>query len=156
MRKKLSNMFIILILIISSFSIVTSSENKVSTKNVNEPQNDGIEVFMSCFIDASGEIARIDWPAIIKMPNMWKTTWFRPFKDDRAVATYWQLVFDSKSEIRIYSEENGELLWQHDGSDYPQIRIFGFYGTYIPSSSYGESLHVSIRGNVLLLWIKLR
>jgi len=144
-------------LLIPATGKIAVAINSTATKivNSNKTTNNNSNFFSRCFIEASGDISNVDWPRIIGS-NMWKMTWFRPFNDDRAIVSYWQLVFDSSSEIRIYSEENGELLWEHDGNGHPQIRILGYYGIYVPSNSDESSLHVSINGKALLLLMHIR
>jgi hypothetical protein len=126
--------------------------------NSSETNNIGLgyrDLFTSCYIEAEGEIAKIDWPAIIKMPNMWKTFWFRPFNDNRALVSYWSIVLDCDSDVKIYDEENGNILWDHQGSEYPQLKIFGYSGIYIPKS-IDNSLHVSLSGNALVVLTIMR
>jgi hypothetical protein len=132
--------------------------NSIETNNENLTNNIGLgnwDLFTSCYIEAEGEIAKIDWPAIIKMPNMWKTFWFRPFNDNRALISYWMLVLDFDSNVKIYDEENGNILWDHQGSEYPQLKIFGYSGDYIPKSME-DSLHVSLNGKALVVLTNLR
>ena len=127
-------------------------DDKINNKNLSK-----WELYTSCYIEAEGEIAyNIDWIAFIKMPNMWKTFWFRPFNDDKAIVSYWMLVFKYDSKVKIYSEENGELLWDHHGLEYPQLKIFGFYGNYIPSTNNNDAFEVSLSGNAMIVLTKLR
>jgi hypothetical protein len=120
-------------------------------KDSISPLSSDRDAFINCHIEASGYISEIDWLAIIKAPNMWKTTWFRPFNDDRAVVTYWQIVFDSTVKISIHDRDGG-ILWEHSDASHEQIRIIGYYGIYIPSRPDLEKpLHIDISGNALLV-----
>ena len=143
-----------LIFIILSIIPIVNSEN---TNNQNISGVRDINLFTTCFIEADGEIAYdFDWPAIIKMPNMWKTLWFRPFNNDKALVTSWMLVFNYDSDVKIYNRENGDLLWNHQGTEYPQLKIFGFYGDYIPSSGDDDSFRVSLSGRAFIVLSILR
>ena len=87
---------------------------------------------------------------------MWKSFWFRPFNDDKAIVSYWMLVFKFDSIVKIYSEENGDLLWENYGSNYLQLKIFGFYGNYIPSNNDENSFQVLLSGKAFIVLTKLR
>jgi hypothetical protein len=113
-------------------------------------------VFTTCYIQADGDLSTKDWPRIIGS-NMWKLSWFRPFGDDRALVSYWQLVLDSSSTIEIYDKQGGELLYEHSGSDHQQLRIIGYYGIYIPSESQNDSpIHIELEGKAIALMITNR
>ncbi len=156
MKRKLLVIGCFILLLLTSLPLVNSNEsnNSIQTNNTNLSK---WELFTSCYIEAEGEIAyNIDWPAIIKMPNMWKSFWFRPFNDDKAIVSYWMLVFKFDSIVKIYSEENGDLLWENYGSNYPQLKIFGFYGNYIPSNNDENSFQVLLSGKAFIVLTKLR
>jgi len=84
------------------------------------------------------------------------TFWFRPFNNDKALVTYWMLVFKYDSNVKIYNRENGDIIWDHQGSEYPQLKIFGFFGDYIPSTSDDDSFRVSLSGKALIVLTILR
>jgi hypothetical protein len=140
---------ILLMMITPSTLGITDFNN---LKDSNSSMSSNRDVFINCHIEASGYISEIDWLAFIKAPNMWKTTWFRPFNDDRALVTYWQIVFDSAVKISIYDKKDGEIIWEHSDASHEQIRIIGYYGIYIPSRPDLEKpLHIDISGNALLV-----
>jgi len=156
MIKKIFVVGCFILLVFTSFPLINSSEIDIN-ESANEITFSKWQMYTSCYIEADGEIAyNIDWIAFIKMPNMWKTFWFRPFNDDRAIVSYWMLVFNFDSKVRIYSEEDGDLLWEHQGSEYPQLKIFGFYGNYIPSTNDNYAFQVELDGNALIVLTKLR
>jgi hypothetical protein len=156
MKKKIFVACCFILLVITTFPLVSGNKIELNDNN-NDLNLSKWEFYNSCYIEAEGEIAyNIDWIAFVKMPNMWKTFWFRPFNDDKAIVSYWMLVFKFDSKIKIYSEENGELLWDHHGSDYPQLKIFGFYGNYIPTTNDNDAFQVSLKGNALMILTKLR
>lgn len=106
--------------------------------------------FTSCYVEADGDVSTVDWPRLIGS-NMWKLSWFRPFGNDLAVVSYWRIVLDESSELAIYDRDGGDLLWEHDGSGNPQLRIIGFFGDYIPTSPDESTLHVKISGSALFI-----
>jgi hypothetical protein len=137
--------FSVTFMIITPSTLSTPKTNDL--KEIISPTSSNRNIFVNCYVEASGHVSEIDWPAIIKAPNMWKTTWFRPFNDDRAIVTYWQIVFDSSVELSIYDKKGGELLWRHSDTSHEQIRIIGYYGIYIPSRPDSDkSLHIDIAG----------
>ena len=109
--------------------------------------------YRGCYIEASGEISEKDWFAIIRLPNMWKTFWFRPPLDEqKAFVSFWRIIYDSDSTVTIYSEKNGDILWDHNGRQDVHLIIVGFRGIYIPSQSNpDEPLHVEISGNAVFV-----
>jgi len=156
MKKKIFVIICLILLVITSFPLVNSNEIDVND-DACDIKLSKWELYSSCYIEAEGEIAyNIDWIAFIKMPNMWKTFWFRPFDDDMAFVSYWMLVFKFDSKVKIYNEENGDLLWEHQGSEYPQLKIFGFYGDYIPSTNDQDVFQVSLNGNAFMVLTRLR
>ena len=70
--------------------------------------------------------------------------------------TSWMLVFNYDSDVKIYNRENGDLLWNHQGTEYPQLKIFGFYGDYIPISGDDDSFRVSLSGRAFIVLSILR
>ena len=115
----------------------------------NEEFNDlEWDTYSSCYIDASGDVSGEDWPRMLGS-NMWKLSWVRPFFNDFAVVSYWRIVFDESSFITIYSDKDGEVLWEHDGIGHPQLRIIGFFGDYIPTRTEDTNLHVEMHGKIL-------
>lgn len=142
MRKILTYMVVVMFLSVAFASLSLAKEyestNEMPTRFYN-----------GCYIESNGKISIDDWFAIIRMPNMWKTFWFRPFKDEmQAFVSFWRLVFQSDSDVTIYSEENGDILWDHQGGKEVHLVIVGFWGEYIPTSVDGL-LNVQINGNAL-------
>jgi len=117
---------------------------------VAEPIDTKTDTFIGCYIEASGEVSTVDWPRIIGS-NMWKLTWLRPFGNDFAVISYWRIVLDESTELSIYDEEGGELLYQHDGVGHPQLRIIGYFGDYTPTSPDENTLHVELSGSAFYI-----
>lgn len=142
MRKILTYMVVVMFLSVAFTSLSLAKENE--SKDVMPTR-----FYSGCYIEAEGKISVEDWFAIIRMPNMWKTFWFRPFKDEmQAFVSFWRLVFQSDSDVTIYSEENGDILWDHQGGQEVHLVIVGFWGDYIPTSTDGL-LNVQINGIAL-------
>ena len=113
--------------------------------------------YIKCYIEASGKISQRDWFAIIRMTNMWKTFWFRPpLNELKAFVSFWRIVYQADSQLTIYSEENGDIIWDHNGEQEIHLIILGFNGIYIPQSGDPNGpLHVEISGNVWFVKPKL-
>ena len=152
MKKKIIGIFVCMMLLVITVVPLTTALDVENDKIAdNQASNIDREIYTLCYIEASGYVSEIDWPRVIGS-NMWKTTWFRPFNDDRAIVTYWQIVYDSSVDISIYDKEGGELLWEHSDLFHEQIRIIGYYGIYIPSRPDIEKpLHIDISGNALVV-----
>ena len=103
------------------------------------------KIFTTCYIEASGKIGE-DGGGFFQF-GMWKTLWFRPFFDNRALVSYWHIPFDPDGQVTIYSSDGGQVLWDHKGEQ--RVNIVGYFGIYIPSVIEG-SLHVTISGNALV------
>jgi hemolysin-activating ACP:hemolysin acyltransferase len=85
------------------------------------PKDAQPNTIISCYIEADGDLSTVDWPRAIGS-NMWKLSWFRPFRNDLAFVSYWHIVFDESSELAIYDKEGGGLLREHEGSGNPHFR----------------------------------
>ena len=153
MHKRILIGCILIIFLLCAVPPSLANKSKTGMNDTFSPISSNRTLFTSCYIEASGYVSEIDWPAIIKMPNMWKTTWFRPFNDNRAIMTYWQIVFDSSVEMSIFDKEGGQLLWEHSDSSHEQIRIIGYYGIYISSNpDEGKPLYIDMSGNALVVF----
>lgn len=148
MRKILIYIVVVMFLSLVFTSLSLANENK--SKDVMQTR-----FYSGCYIEAEGKISIDDWFAIIRMPNMWKTFWFRPFKNEmQAFVSFWRLVFQSDSDVTIYSDENGHIQWDHQGGQEVHLIIVGFWGEYVPTSIDGF-LNVQINGNALFAKPKL-
>ncbi len=125
-----------------------------SAKYQNNIETSKLEKYSNCYIEISGLISLDDYPRIFGI-NMWKMVFLRTSgaNNPNAFVLYWYLLFDETAEISIYTEKNGELLWQHDGQGTPEMRILFFSGTYISSSGGEDRLQVDISGQTRASWI---
>lgn len=147
MRKKLIGILIIFILLITTLPISTAS----FYKNIGIT---GLDKYSDCYVEISGLKSINDYPRIVGCNN-WKIIFLRPNGADNpeAFVFYWYILLDETVEISIYTEQNGELLWQHDGSGEPIIRMFRFTGDYIPSLTEEGRLKLDISGQIKTIWI---
>lgn len=152
MKKGILIGLICFVFLCSTFSASLSTAEILKTNEARLPILSDQFLFTSCYIVASGYVSETDWPAFIKMPNMWKMTWVRLFNDN-ALMTYWQIVFDSSAEITIYDKEGGQLLWEQSGEFHQQVRIIGYYGAYVPSQREEENpLYIELSGHAFLVF----
>ena len=137
---------------ISALFLIPAGGNATITIS-EDPQFNTNPLFATCYIEASGDISERDWFAIIRLPNMWKTFWFRPpLNDFEAFVSLWRIIYDSDSKVTIYVKQDGKILWEQNGRQDVQLVIIGFHGTYIPErTNPNEPLHVEISGNALLV-----
>jgi hypothetical protein len=144
MRKKIFGILVCMLFILTTMVSVVSAEQERNN-------------YRGCYIEASGEISEKDWFAIIRLPNMWKTFWFRPPLDEqKAVVSFWRIVYDSESTVTIYSKQNGDILWDHNGRQDVHLILVGFRGIYLPErNNPDDPLHVEISGNALFVKTRL-
>ena len=124
----------------------------IPTISATQPISNEIKHFGSCYIVAKGELTEHDFPSIIGT-SMWKITFLRFFNDDRAFVFYWFIRFNETATVTVYSEQNGEILWQHQGETVPQLRMLLFRGTYINDVTEDGKLYIEISGNINLIQI---
>lgn len=150
MRKILVYMVVLMFLITGYSTISLAKENEAVDEKIDKTITLGYKGY---YIEASGKISVEDWFAIIRLPNMWKTFWFRPPLDEqKAFVSFWRIVYQSDSKVTIYTEQNGDIIWDHEGSQDIHLVIIGFNGVYIPDcSNLDEPLHVEISGNALFV-----
>ena len=129
MRRKIIGILICMLLLATIIPTITATQ----------PVPNRIKLFNNCYMVAEGMLTDKDFPSIIGT-SMWKIQYTRPFNDSRAEIFYWFLRFNETAKVTIYSEENGEILWQHQGSTVPQLRILWFNGLYAASD---DGLHIS-------------
>jgi hypothetical protein len=110
----------------------------IPTISATQPLPNEIKKFKNCYFVADGLLTDRDFPSIIGI-SMWKI-FYVPSGDGRAYVLYWFLRFNETANVTIYSEQNGEILWQHQGMTVPQLRILSFSGLYTASD---DGLHIS-------------
>lgn len=127
------------------------TNNKISTENINS--NDKVS-FTNCYIELSGEIHN-DWPAFIKLPNLFRLLWVGPNINNVLFGTYCYILYENTASIKIFEEKDDDIIWEHDGVQDPLITIIGFKGDfeYIEIPYYLDRIVFS--GNALFTSIKL-
>jgi hypothetical protein len=148
--RKIIILLVVLMFLITGFATISNSKENKAVEKIDNANKLG---YKGCYIAASGKISEEDWFAIIRMPNMWKTFWFRPpLNEQEAFVSFWRIIYQSDSEVTIYTEENGDILWDYNGQEDVNLIIIGFNGIYIPDrSNPDEPLHVEISGNALFV-----
>ncbi len=146
MRKKIIGILIILGLLLTTLPIATA-------RNKGSIEPTVLEKYKDCYVEIDGLISLNDYPRIFGI-NMWKMIFLRISGSNNpdAFVFYWYLLLDETAEILVYTEENGELLWQHDGQGTPEIRLLWFTGSYIASSVEEDRLHIDIDGQIRVIW----
>ena len=153
MKMKMIVVFVSMLMIATAIPLTSASNTNKTNNKICNPTTD---TYNECYIEASGKISEKDWPAIIRLPNMWKTFWFRfLLNDERAFVSFWRIIFQSNAEVTIFTEQNGEVLWEHQGEKEVQLIILGYVGIYNPESSDDGPLHVTISGTALRVDTKL-
>ncbi|KYK21134.1 hypothetical protein AYK21_05225 [Thermoplasmatales archaeon SG8-52-2] len=104
------------------------------------------EVFKDCYIEATGNVE----PSgdFIKYV-MFKHFWFRPYRDERAFVFLWLIEFlEPDVSVTIYTEENGDILWEDTGlTGVWGMRLFWYFGIYTNDGSTDDQLVVNLQGN---------
>ena len=151
--KKIVGVFVCMLLITTIMPSLTAKQKIDPTLTETTKK---IE-YKNCYIKASGTITKADWPRIFGI-NFWKVYWFyyKPYSDNHAFVFFWLMIFEPDAEVTVYTEENGEVLWQNQGQGYPQLMIYRYDGIYIPSKPDGDTFQISIDGNAQSVNIKVR
>ena len=152
--RKILTYIVILMFLIAGYATISLSKENNSVEKIGNKITSG---FKRCYIDATGNISERDWFAIIRMPNMWKIFWFRPpLNEFNAFVFFWRIVYQADSQVTIYTEQNGDILWDHNRQQEVHLIIIGFNGIYIPQSGDPNiPLHVEISGNAWFVKPKL-
>jgi hypothetical protein len=137
MKRKMIGILFCLLLFGALIPIISASQSGLGE----------IQRFNSCYIVAEGELTEKDFPSIVGT-SMWKICYLRPFNDDRATVFYWFIRFKDTATVTLYTEENGEVLWQHQGTTVPQLRMLRFNGNYIPELTEDGRLYIQISGSL--------
>jgi hypothetical protein len=137
------------------FGLVITALPLASAKNKENFETTKLEKFTNCYIEISGLISKNDYPRVFGI-NMWKMIFLRPngANNPEAFVLYWYLLIDETASISIYTQKNGELLWQHNGQGTPELRMIRFSGTYT-NTLFENRLQVDINGQIRSAWINV-
>ena len=129
--KKKSVLIVSCIIFVSTLVPLAQSVETHDEPEYEKPIDD---LFTNCYIEITGSVQ-----------NQWKICFLKPFGDYRSTIAFWHLSLQDDACIKIYSHDQTELLYEHQGEK--QLRIFTFAGTYIPTlSNEDDALHVEITG----------
>jgi len=104
------------------------------------------EIFKNCYIEASGEVEPVSGNLFRYL--MFKYFFIRPYGDDRAFVLLWLIEWwEPEVTVTIYSEKNGEILWQDTGLiGVWGMRLFWYKGIYTNEGSTEDQLVVNLEG----------
>lgn len=141
------------VLKIISRELIESPNLSIKPRINNKILNDKVN-FNNCYIELSGKIHN-DWPALIKFPNLFRLYWFGPDLNNVLFGTYCYILYEKDALIKIYDEEDGNLLWEHDGFNDPLVTIIGFKGNYQYINDPNHLDQVIFSGDSLFTSVKL-
>ena len=141
MKTKSIGLLLCVILVLPMTLFVNAADN--NTDRVY-PAGTTRNFFKNCYVEVTGE------PSF-----MMKNFWFRPYRDDRAFVTSWVIQFDEledSNNIAIYSEKNGEILWDNSmETGIWALRLILYRGIYTNDITDDSPLIVNLEGNALLI-----
>ena len=105
------------------------------------------EVFRDCYLEVTGTVVPVSGNLFQYL--MFKYFYIRPFGDERAFVFYWFIQWKEPDvTVTIYTEENGEILWQDTGlAGVWGMRLFWYRGIYTNEGSSEDQLVVNLQGN---------
>ena len=136
MRKKIVGILVVMLVLTM---VIPSASANLAFGNKKE-------IFRNCYIEATGTVEPcgdfIRWV-------MWKHFYIRPHHDENAFVLLWLIEFlEPDVTVTIYSEKNGDILWENTGlTGVWGMRLFWYYGTYTNDGSTEDSLVVNLQGN---------
>jgi len=105
------------------------------------------EVFKNCYIEVAGTVESVSGNLFQYL--MFKHFYIRPHGDERAFVLLWLIEWrEPDVTVTIYTEENGDILWQDTGlSGVWGMRLFWYNGIYTNEGSTEDQLVVNLQGN---------
>lgn len=137
------------------FGLVITALPFVNAEYKDDFETTKFEKYQNCYLEISGLISNNDYPRVFGI-NMWKMFFLRPegVNNPEAFVLYWYLLIDETAQISIYTQKNGELLWQHDGQGTIELRLIRFSGTYTNSDNPDNRLIIDIDGQIKSILIR--
>lgn len=154
MRRVLS-LCMILMLVFPIVANVIAETDYQESQEQNTILSSGTKRFTNCYVEISGYIHN-DWPAIIKLPNMFQSGWIMSSEEDVLFGLYSYMLFENSAAIIVYSEKNGDILWEHQKDVDPLITIIGFNGFYEFINPPLQLSSVTLEGMVGYISIRLK
>jgi hypothetical protein len=142
MMKKYLKYGIIVMLLFTTVPLASATHQAI--ENDTTP----FQTFQNCYVTMEGNLTTNDFPCIFGV-HMWKIKFLRPDQTDPHYATifYWLMRIASNAQLTVYTEQNGQILYQHQGTLVPEIRILAFKGTY-----YADGImHIAGTANLVVL-----
>ena len=109
-----------------------------------KPLVDNKEVFKNCYIDATG---------LLEYGNVMRQ-YLHLTVGDHSFVAYWWITWDdfnatNPTTVSIYSEKNGELLWNNEGHQGGvwSIQLFLYRGIYTNTKLVDGRLIIHLEGN---------
>ena len=106
------------------------------------------EIFEDCYVEVTGSVVPVSGNLFQYL--MFKHFYIRPYDDDRAFVFLWHIQWmEPDVTVKIFTEENGELLWEDTGlTGVWGMRLFWYNGIYTNDGSTDDKLIVNLQGNV--------
>ena len=105
------------------------------------------EIFRDCYIEVSGTVEPVSGNLIQYL--MFKYFYIRPHGDEQAFVLLWLIEWmEPDVTVTIYTEENGDILWEDTGlTGVWGMRLFWYKGIYTNEGSTEDQLVVNLQGN---------
>jgi len=126
--KKITGVLVCLMLVLTLVPLIGASKT-----DDNKVFPTGIEKFRDCYVELIGNITTADWARVFGI-NFVKIIHLG--MHNRGFVLMWLMIFDPDATLNVYSEQGGELLYQHSGATYPEVVLFGFRGQWSANMPY--------------------
>jgi len=136
MKKKILGILIVMLFFIQVFPSAIATQ----------PFGNEKKVFENCYIEATGDVEPSGGSLFRYV--MFKYFFIRPHGGDSAFVLLWLIEFiEPNVEVTIYTEKDGEILWQDTGlKGVWGFKLFWFKGTYTNEGSTDDQLVVNLEG----------
>ena len=140
--KKYLQYGIIVMLLIPVIPLASATDE--STLRKNTP----FQTFKDCYVTMEGNLTTNDFPCLLGV-HMWKIRFLRPDSSDPTYATvfYWLMRIAYNAQLTVYTEQNGQILYQHQSTLVPEIRLLAFNGTYYAD----DTMHIGGTAKIVVL-----
>jgi hypothetical protein len=105
------------------------------------------KIFRNCYVEVTGTVVPVSGNLIQYL--MWKHFYIRPHGDERAFVFLWHIQWmEPDVTVTIYTEENGDILWEDTGlTGVWGMKLFWYYGIYTNEGSTDDQLVINLQGN---------
>jgi hypothetical protein len=140
--RKITGILVCLLLVLSTVPLVGA---------INTGEYNTGEKFNDCYVEMSGNVTYHDWLRFIAI-NILEIV-HRNLGNHNGSVWFWMMLFEPDAIVNIYTEKGGEVLYTHQGSTYPEVRMFFFKGLMISSEVEGSIVHYTLDGTARLVKI---